>query len=100
MGRTLNPNSLIGNDTNWLVCASKTMILVTAQIHFVIAPVDCEGLREFSEAGRKPVEIMNFAPLFHHRNSPSRLQRSNDNKTVLLSLHYNIQHPVHAVIEI
>jgi len=44
MGRTLNPNSLIGNDTNWLVCASKTMFLVTAQIHFVMASGDCERL--------------------------------------------------------
>jgi len=43
---------------------------------------------------------MNSTPLFHHRNSPSRLQRSNENKTVLLSFHQNIQHPVHAIVEI
>src|SRR5690349_10922396 len=43
---------------------------------------------------------MNSTPLFHHRNSPSRLQCSNENKPVLLSFHQDIQHPVHAVVEI
>ncbi|HKR53671.1 MAG TPA: hypothetical protein VJR93_04925 [Chthoniobacterales bacterium] len=100
MGRTLNPNSLIGNDPNRLICASKTTFLVTAQIHFVIAPVDCEGLREFSGTGTKPVQIMNSTPPSHQRNSASRFHSPNEDKTVLLSFDQHVQHPVHAVIEI
>jgi hypothetical protein len=65
MGRTLNPDSLVGHDFNRSICAPKTMFLVTAQIHFVIAPVDCEGLREFSGTGTKPVHIMNSTPPSH-----------------------------------
>jgi hypothetical protein len=45
MSRALNPNSLIGNDLNRLVCASKTIFLIFAQIHFVIAAGDRERLR-------------------------------------------------------
>jgi len=65
MSRTLNPDSLIGHDLNRLIRASKTMFLVTAQVHFVIAFADCKGLREFSGTGTKPVQIMNCTPPSH-----------------------------------
>jgi hypothetical protein len=100
MGRTLNPDSLIGHDLNRVIRASKTIFLVTAQIHFVIASGDCKRLREFSRTGTKPVQIMNSTPPSHQRNPASRFHRPNQDKTVLLSFHQNVQHPVNAVAEI
>ena len=44
IGRTLNPDSLVGHDFNRSICAPKTMFLITAQVDFVIAPGDCERL--------------------------------------------------------
>src|SRR5205823_14001694 len=46
------------------------------------------------------MQIMDSAPPSHQGNSASRLQSTNENKTVLFSFHQNIQHPVHAVVEI
>jgi hypothetical protein len=65
MGRTLNSDSLIGQDLNRLICASKTIVLVTAQIHFVIASGDCKRLRKFSGTGTKPMQIMDCTPPSH-----------------------------------
>jgi hypothetical protein len=100
MGRTLNPDSLISHDFNRLIRAPKTMFLVTAQIHSVIASSDCKRLSESSGTGTQPVQIMNCTPPSHQRNSANRFQRPNEDKTVLLSLHQNVQHPVNAVVEI
>ena len=46
------------------------------------------------------MNIMDAPSLPHQRDSASWLERTDENKTVFLSFHQNIQHPVNAVIEI
>ena len=100
MGRAPNANSFVGNYVNRSSWLSKTMILIPAQIYFVVPTSNSQCLRQFSGTRTKPMNVMDVAPLPHQRNSASWLKRTDENKTVFLSFHQNIQHPVNAIIKI
>jgi hypothetical protein len=100
MGRAANTDSLVGNDVNRGSGLSKAIILVAAQIHLVVPAGNSQRLRQLPRARTKPMNIMDVASLPHQRDSASWLKRTNENKSVFLSFHQNIQHPVNAVIEI
>jgi hypothetical protein len=100
MGRAPDADSLVGNDVNRGSWPSKTMILISAQIHLVVPTSNNQRLRQFSGTRTKPMNVMDVASLPHQRNPAGWLERTDEDKTVLLSFHQNIQHPVNAVIEI
>jgi hypothetical protein len=100
MGRAADTDSLVGNDLNRSRRLSKTMILIAAQIQLVVSAGNSQRLRQLSRTRTKPVNIMDVPPLSHQRDSASWLERTDENKTVFLSFHQNVQHPVNAVIEI
>ena len=76
------------------------MILITAQIHLVVSAGDSQRLRQLARARAKPMNVMDVPSLSHQRDPASWLKGTNENKTLLPSLHHDIQHPVNAVIEI
>jgi hypothetical protein len=100
MGRAADTDSLVGNDLNPSSRLSKTMILIAAQIQLVVSVGNSQCLRQLSRTRTKPVNIMDVPSLPHQRDSASWLERTDENKTVFLSFHQNVQHPVNAVIEI
>jgi hypothetical protein len=100
MGRAPNADSLVGNYVNRSSWLSKTIILVTTQIHLVVPPRNGQCLCQLSRTRTKPVNIMDVPSLPHQRDSASWLERTDENKTVFPSFHQDIQHPVNAVIEI
>src|SRR3989442_25522 len=100
MGRAPDTDSLVGNDVNRSSWLSKTMILIAVQIHLVVPAGNSQCLRQLPRARTKPMNIMDVPSLPHQRDSASWLERTNENKTVFLSFHQDIQHPVNAVIEI
>ena len=78
----------------------KTVALIGAQIHLMMSPGDCEGLREFARAGAKLTDITYAAAALHQFNAASRFKRPNQNKAVLIAFYEHVQHPMHAVIKI
>jgi hypothetical protein len=100
MGRAPNADSLVGNYVNRSSWLSKTIILVATQIHLVLPPRNSQCLRQLSRTRAKSMNIMDVPSLPHQRDSTSWLERTDENKTVFLSFHQDIQHPVNAVIEI
>src|ERR1700720_2918736 len=100
MGRAPNADSLVGNYVNRSSWLSKTIILVATQIHLVLPLRYSQCLRQLSRTRAKSTNIMDVPSLPHQRDSASWLERTDENKTVFLSFHQNIQHPVNAIIEI
>jgi hypothetical protein len=100
MGRAPNPDPLVGNDVNRSRRPSKTMILIPAQIHFVVSTSDSQCLRQFSGTRTKPMNLKDGAALPHQRDSASWLECTDENEPAFLSFHQNIQHPVNAVVKI
>jgi len=100
MGRAADTDSLVGSDVNRSSWLSKTMILISAQIHLVVSAGNSQCLRQLSRTRTKPMNIMDVPSLPHQRDSASWLERTKENETVFLSFHQNVQHPVNAVIEI
>src|SRR6266513_1744317 len=100
MGRAPNADSLVGNYVNRSSWLSKTIILVATQIHLVVPPRNGQCLCQLSRSRTKLTSINDAPSLPHQRDSASWLERTDENKTVFLSFHQNVQHPVNAVIEI
>jgi hypothetical protein len=100
MGRASNANSLVGNYVNRNSWFSKTMILITTQIYFVVSTGNGQCLRQLSRTRAKPMNVMDVPSPPHQRDPAGWLERTNENKAVFPSFYQDIQHPVNAVIEI
>src|SRR5438067_7702848 len=62
---------------------------------------DVEGLRQFSRPRAEAMDFLDAAPRLHQRQAAAGLEGANQNESVpRAAFHKNVQHPVHAVIEI
>jgi hypothetical protein len=100
--RPADPDARIGHDFNGVVRPrSKTMRALRAKIDLMMPPIDREGLRQLARTGTKSPDVFHAAPRAHERKTAPRLNRPNENEPIPWpAFDEDIQHPVHAVVEI
>jgi len=101
MRRTSDADASIGNNIDIIFrTRGEAMLRIRAQIHFMMLAGNGQRLRQFPGAGAKSANIVNAAALPHQLEAMPWLDRAKQNKTVLFSLHQDIQHPMNAVVEV
>jgi hypothetical protein len=100
MGRAPDADSLIRYDFNCLRSFSKTIVFLSAQVDFIMAPGNRQRLCQLSGTGTKLMSGIHATPLSHQWNAASRLQCPDENKPVFCSFHQHVQHPMNTVVEI
>ncbi len=74
---------------------------IGTKIDLVMTLCDIERLGQFPGAGAKAPNIFDAAALSHDRKTAPRLDRPNENQPITrAAFDQNVQHPVHAVVEI
>ena len=74
---------------------------IRTKIDLVMTLRDSECLGQLPGAGTKPPNVFQTAPLSHDGQAAPRLDRTNQNESIpRAALDQDIQHPVHAVVEI
>ena len=74
---------------------------IGTKIDFMMTLRNGERLRQFPRPGTKLPHVLHFAPLSHDAKTALRLNRPNENEPIPRpAFDEDIQHPVHAVVEI
>jgi len=99
--RATDADARVGDDPSLRSRGEKAMARIGADIHFMMAFRDFEGLREFARAGTKLTRVVHSAALFHQRQTATRFESANQNQSAAFAaFHEKVKHPVDAVIHI
>jgi len=100
--RPADPDARIGHDLNLVVRpAMEAVPRIAAEIDLVMTLRNSECLGQLPGAGTETSSVFQTAPLAHDGKATPRLDRTNQNESIpWATLDQDIQHPVHAVVQI
>ena len=100
--RSTDADTRIGHNLDSCARARpKAMRRVKAQIDLMMTLRDIERLRQFPRSRTELPNVVDAAPFPHQRDAAPRLDRANEDEAVArAAFDKNIEHPMHAVVEI